>query len=167
MTTTAPVPVLEAAPVLPRDGRPVVLLVDDIDDEAKLLGVALRDAELDVDLRHVVSGWDALRYVERRGAFADAPRPDLVLVDLDMPAMPGHELILHLRRGPSRIEAPVLVFTNSARVSDIRDCRRLGADHFLTKPFGYDGYVNLVATLRRWLAPDRDVAGLRALDGVL
>jgi CheY-like chemotaxis protein len=167
MTTTLPVPVADPSHATPAVARPVLLLVDDIDDEAKLLGVALKDAGLDVDLRHVVSGWDALRYVERRGAFADAPAPDLVLVDLDMPAMPGHELILHLRRGPSRIEAPVLVFTNSARVSDIRDCRRLGADHFLTKPFGYDGYINLVATLRNWLAPQRDLAGLRALDGVL
>lgn len=138
--------------------RPVILLVDDVDDEARLLAEAMGDAPWQADLRHVVSGWDALRFVERRGTYADAPRPDLVLVDLDMPTMAGQELILHLRRGPSRIAAPVLAYTNSARVSDIRDCRRLGADGFLTKPFGYDGYVNLLAELRRWLVPDREAS---------
>ncbi len=132
--------------------RPVILLIDDEADEAHMLGTAMREVGFDVDLRHVSSGWDALRFIERRGAFADAPAPHLVLVDLDMPAMHGHELIQHLRRGPSAVTVPVLAYSNSARVTDIRDCQRLGADHFMTKPFAFLGYVNLIAELKVWLA---------------
>ncbi len=135
--------------------RPVILLIDDEADEAVMLETAMREVGFDVDLRHVSSGWDALRYVERRGAFADAPAPHLVLVDLDMPAMHGQELIQHLRRGPSALTVPVLAYSNSARVTDIRECHRLGADHFMTKPFGFLGYVNLIAQLKQWLGRAR------------
>ncbi|MBA3846704.1 MAG: response regulator [Planctomycetes bacterium] len=135
--------------------RPVILLIDDEVDEYRMLETALREVGFDADLRHVPCGWDALRFVERRGAFADAPAPDLVLVDLDMPAMHGQELIQHLRRGPSPLRVPVLAYSNSARVTDFKECRRLGADHFMIKPFGYDGYVNVVGQLKEWLTKAR------------
>ncbi|HYE07336.1 MAG TPA: response regulator [Planctomycetota bacterium] len=133
-------------------GRPVILLIDDEVQEARMLETALSEVGFDADLRHVLCGWDALRFVERRGAFADAPAPDLVLVDLEMPAMHGQELIQHLRRGPTPLRVPVLAYSNSTRVTDFKECRRLGADHFMIKPFGYDGYVNVIGQLREWLA---------------
>ncbi len=136
-------------------GRPVILLIDDEEHEARMLETVLSEVGFDVDLRHLLCGWDALRFVERRGAFADAPAPDLVLVDLEMPAMHGQELIQHLRRGPSPLRVPLLAYSNSARVTDFKECRRLGADHYLIKPFGYDGYVNVVGQLKEWLARAR------------
>jgi CheY-like chemotaxis protein len=145
-----PSAVLDADPV--RAARlPVILLIDDEPEEARMLDEAFRGECFPALLRHQRSGWDALRFVERRGGFVAAPSVDLVLVDLEMPAMHGHEVIMHLRRGPARLTVPVLAYSNSARVSDMRDSVRVGADGYLSKPFGYDGYRNVIAELRKWL----------------
>ena len=69
-----------------------------------------------------------------------------MLVDLDMPAMHGQELIQHLRRGPAALTVPVLAYSNSARVTDIRECHRLGADH-LSPSRSASRYVNLIGQL--------------------
>lgn len=117
----------------------VLLVEDDATDVAMLMHV-LDGVELEIDLHVAGNGVAALQ-------FLDHQRPDLILLDLNMPRMGGQEFLRHLRNRPEIQSLPVLVLTTSSRDEDVAATFLFQADMYITKPDDLEGYKQLVVTL--------------------
>ncbi|MGD8452839.1 MAG: response regulator [Phycisphaerae bacterium] len=137
-----------------RDDRHfVILLADDDPGDQELVRRASRTAGIDAELRVVADGEEALEYLHQRGRYAppgDAPRPDLMLLDLNMPRLDGRQVLQRVRSDPQTQRIPVVVFTTSDRVEDVRDCYQLGCNSFITKPAELSDFVQLLERLKTY-----------------
>ena len=118
-----------------------------------LIREALAAARLVNDLRFVHDGEQLLDYLERRGPYAvpgTAPRPGLILLDLNMPRMDGREALQKIKAHPAHRCIPVVVLTTSKADEDIFRSYDLGVNSFITKPVTFDGLVEVMRTLRRY-----------------
>ena len=113
--------------------KPVVLHVEDSDATAYLLSYVLRQQNADVDVFRLCDGDDAIRYLVRKGVFTEAPRPAVIVLDLDLPKRHGHEILLEIREEASLQNVPVIVFTSSSRATDREKSLALGAKHYFCK----------------------------------
>jgi CheY-like chemotaxis protein len=117
---------------------------------------ALEDAHISNALRFVEDGEQLLDYLYQRGAFAGetgaAPRPGLILLDLNMPTMDGREALRHIKQDPTLLDIPVVVLTTSSLDEDVIKSYRLGVNSFITKPVTFSGLVEAMNVLGRyWL----------------
>jgi len=129
-----------------------VLLVEDNEADVRLTREALREAGENVRLSAVVDGEQALAFLRRQDGFADAPRPDLVLLDLNLPRKNGLEVLDELRADPSLASMPVIVLTSSAARSDVEAAYARGANAFVVKPLELDAFMDLIGAIRGfWL----------------
>jgi CheY-like chemotaxis protein len=132
--------------VLPRDLT--VLLVEDNPDHAELTLRALGTAHGLTHVFWVKDGEEALDFLHRRRRYADpaaAPRPCLILLDLKLPRIGGHEVLRQVRADPALLTIPVVMVTTSNREKEVAESYRLGANDFVTKPARY---VEFVARMR-------------------
>ena len=130
--------------------RAVVLLVEDDPGDQELTRRALRESELDVDLRVVSDGEEAMDYLLYRGRYTDrtcAPRPDLVLLDLNMPKLDGRQVLKRMKEAPDLRTIPVVVLTTSQQESDIVGSYDLGCSSLVTKPMEIDSFVECIRQL--------------------
>lgn len=134
-----------------------VLIVDDDDADAMMIEEALQGAAVPPVVHRVVDGGQALEYLRREGEFADAVRPDLILLDLNMPRMGGREALAHIRRDETLTAIPVVVLTTSDAVPDIVASYAGRANAFVTKPMELDAFEAAVQTISRFYG---DVATL-------
>lgn len=128
---------------------PVVLLVEDDSDDRLLAREAWEETGLEAELRFVENGAEMLDYLQHRGAYASAesaPRPSLVLLDLNLPRMDGREALREIRRDPALKRMPVVVFTTSRADTDIVTMYELGANSYIAKPTAFEA---LVRTMRQ------------------
>ncbi len=134
-------------------GRPArVLLVEDNDADVRLTREALREAGEDVRLSAVGDGEQALTYLRREEGFGEAPRPDLVLLDLNLPRKNGLEVLDEMRDDERLASIPVIVLTSSAARQDVEACYALGANAFVVKPQELDAFMDLIGAIRGfWL----------------
>ena len=136
----------------------VILLVEDEKTDAYLVKWALEENRVAVDLRQALDGLEALDFL-RRACLLDAPRPDLILLDLNMPRMGGLECLAAIKQDAAVCDIPVVVLSTSYAESDVVASRNLGAADYFTKPMDIH---QLVATIRvlseRWIIP-RAMAG--------
>jgi CheY-like chemotaxis protein len=131
--------------------RPVTfLLVDDDPDDRFLTQAALRDSRLVNKVYEAVDGEDALAFLRREGRHVDAPRPDIVLLDLNMPRKDGRETLAELKADPELRSIPVVVLTTSKAEEDIFRSYDLGANSFITKPVGLDSFSSIMTDLARY-----------------
>jgi CheY-like chemotaxis protein len=121
-----------------------VLVVDDNAADTQLLEAVFRDLALKHRLHIVTNGEQALSFVHRQGSYAAAPRPDVVLLDLNLPRLSGRDVLQHLKQHATLRTIPVMVFSSSAAESDVLDSYALGANAYLVKPFQLDELVELV-----------------------
>jgi CheY-like chemotaxis protein len=135
--------------------RPATLLSAEDDADFRLLVKrAVERSALAVDLRFVEDGEQLLDYLCRRGAYAeaDAPRPGLVLLDLNLPRTDGRDALRAIKTDPALRPIPVVVFTTSNAAEDIALCYQLGANAFVRKPMDMQALVDLVRTIGHyWL----------------
>jgi CheY-like chemotaxis protein len=128
-----------------------ILLADDDEDDRELTRDALEDAHLANDLRCVVDGQDLMDYLRHRGRYADpdvdAPRPGIILLDLNMPKKDGREALAEIKEDPKLRRIPVVVLTTSKDEEDILRSYDLGVSSFITKPVTF---VGLVDAMRAW-----------------
>ena len=130
--------------------KPVILLVDDDLGDQELTRRALRHESLDVDLRIVNDGVEAMEYLTRSGSDHDeqsAPTPDLILLDLNMPRKNGREVLKELRSDASLTRIPVVVLTTSEQEADILRSYDLGCNSYIQKPVEIDQFVGCVRRL--------------------
>lgn len=128
----------------------IVLLADDDQADQELTQRALQEDVLRVDLKIVGNGEQALDYLWHRGAYAEsgaAPRPDLVLLDLNMPRIDGKQVLQRMRGDESLRRIPVVILTTSRQEEDILRSYNLGCNSFITKPVEVDAFVRAVREL--------------------
>lgn len=127
-------------------GERVLLYVEDEDAAVFLLETALKEACIPVQLYRVSDGEQALAFLRCAGAYEKAPKPDLVLLDLNLPRKNGLEVLSEMQKDESLRGQSVIVFTSSALVADRRKSLALGAQEYITKPSSFDGFVEAVKT---------------------
>jgi CheY-like chemotaxis protein len=132
-----------------------ILLADDDDDDWSLTRDALRESRIENPLRRVADGEELLDYLRRRGRFAapaDAPRPGIILLDLNMPRKGGHEALAEIKADPALRPIPVIVFSTSTADIDVVRTYQLGASSFIAKPRTFEGLVDAMKAIERyWL----------------
>ncbi len=113
----------------------VILLVEDEPADAHLVKAALSENHILADLQHVVDGREAFEYLHREGPrFAQAPRPNLILLDLNMPRMNGQEFLAAIKQEPGLCSIPVVILTTSEVERDVVASYKLGAAGYISKP---------------------------------
>jgi CheY-like chemotaxis protein len=123
----------------------VVLYVEDDDATAYLFQEALHEAEIHVRLFRVSDGEQALCFLRRDGPYCDAPAPDLLVLDLNLPRVHGFDVLADISRSEMLRDIRRVVFSSSARPEDIERARVLGADEYVIKPSDLDHFVAAVA----------------------
>lgn len=133
--------------------KPVdLLLVEDNPGDVRLTEEALREAPFRVELRVASDGVEALDFLRRRGKFADAPRPDLILLDLNLPRINGPEVLSEIKSDPDLKRIPVLVMTTSREPQDVQKAYGLNANCYITKPILLDEFIGVVKSIENfWL----------------
>jgi CheY-like chemotaxis protein len=121
-----------------------ILVVDDNEDDVLLLRESLRDMPA-VTLLHACDGDDAIAFLRREGSYATAPRPGLVLLDINMPRKNGFEVLAAMKNDPELRAIPVIMLTTSNRDADVVTAYSCGACSFVTKPVNFDR-LKLIAT---------------------
>jgi two-component system, response regulator len=130
-----------------------ILLADDDQDDRLLARLALQESRLAYALREVVDGDDLLDYLHNRGQYAGpgaAPRPALILLDLNMPRKNGREALVEIKADPLLRCIPVVILTTSQAERDIFGTYELGANSFISKPVTFDGLVAVMHELGRY-----------------
>jgi CheY-like chemotaxis protein len=124
-----------------------VLLVEDNPGDAQLTRIALSDGKMCINLSLTEDGVDALAFLRKQGQYADAPRPDLILLDLNLPRKDGREVLADIKADPGLKRIPVVVLTTSQSDTDILQAYELAANCFITKPVDFDQFVKIVQTI--------------------
>ena len=128
-----------------------VLLVDDDAGDANLTRLAIGEGPLACRLHYVKDGVEALAFLRREnGPYAEAPRPDLVLLDLNMPRKNGREVLEEVKADPDLRTIPVVVMTTSDADWDIEEAYRLGANSFVTKSADLDQFIATIHALETY-----------------
>jgi len=134
--------------------NPIVILLADDDEEDRMLACdALAESGLSNDIYCVTDGEDLMDYLHRRGLYtppADAPRPGLILLDLNMPKKDGREALREIKADPDLRQIPVVVLTTSKADEDILRSYDSGASSFVSKPVTFEGLVNLMKGLGQY-----------------
>ena len=134
------------------NGKPaVILLAEDDPGDQELTRRALEQSRIRNELYIVEDGEEALDYLLRRGKYenpASSPKPDLMLLDLNMPKMDGKQLLKQMRADPSLRRIPVVALTTSKQESDIIRTYDLGANSYIVKPVNMDQFINAVKVLK-------------------
>lgn len=130
-----------------------ILLVEDSLGDARLTQEALKNARVINRMNHVTNGVKALAYLRREAAYEAMPRPDLILLDLNMPRMDGRELLAIVKDDESLKRIPIIILTTSEAEEDILRSYDLRANAYITKPVGFDQFLAVMRTMEEfWLA---------------
>lgn len=128
-----------------------ILMADDDEDDRVLTAQALKRSRVINDIRFVVDGEDLMHYLHGQGRYAPgghpAPRPGLILLDLNMPKKDGREALAEIKRDPSLRRIPVVVLTTSKAEEDIFRTYDLGVNSFVSKPVTFEELASVMATL--------------------
>ena len=129
-----------------------VLLADDSAADVRLTRYALEQARFAVDLHVAGDGVEALEFLRREGRFADAPRPDFVLLDLNMPRMGGQEVLEVMKADPELAAIPVIVLTTSNAPDDVARSYQLHVNCYVRKPVAFDEFLDVMRSIEEfWL----------------
>jgi chemotaxis family two-component system response regulator Rcp1 len=136
------------------DSAPIeILLVEDNAADARLTREALREGCVANRLSHVSDGIEALAFLRRKGRYHDAPLPDIILLDLNLPRMDGREVLAELKQDPVLRLIPVVVLTTSEAEEDILRSYELHANCYITKPVDLEKFFSIVRSIEEfWLA---------------
>jgi two-component system, chemotaxis family, response regulator Rcp1 len=130
-----------------------VLLVEDSPGDVRLTREAFKDAKVHINLHVATDGAHAMEFLNREGEHANAPRPDLVLLDLNLPKKDGREVLQEIKESPTLKSIPVVILTTSSSEADILKSYRLHANCYITKPVGLDGFLTVVKSIDNfWLS---------------
>jgi chemotaxis family two-component system response regulator Rcp1 len=130
-----------------------VLLVEDSPGDVRLTREALKDAKMHVRLNVVSDGAEAMAFLRREKNYAEAPRPDLILLDLNLPKVDGRDVLKAIKESDALKSIPVVVLTTSASRADVERSYMLHANCFITKPVDLQGFIKVVQSIDNfWLS---------------
>ena len=134
-------------------GKPVeILLVEDNPGDVRLTREAFADASVSNNLSVVGDGEEALAFLRREGDYASAPRPDLILLDLNLPRKSGREVLEDVKNDPELLSIPIVVMTTSEAEGDILNSYYHHANAYVTKPVDLDRFIDVVSSIEGfWL----------------
>lgn len=141
------------AGIMKRDtiGRPMeILLVEDNRMDAHFAMRALEKANFKHRCTLVVNGEEAMEYLQRRGIFARAPKPDLILLDLALPKKDGREVLSEIRADEKLKEIPVVVLSGSTDEADVAHTQLLEVESYLVKPVNLNNFLDVIRELKRF-----------------
>lgn len=135
------------------DAKPIeILLIEDNPGDARLAREALRDAKVRNNLSWVPDGVEALGFLNRESKYAGAPRPDLILLDLNLPRKDGREVLIAIKSDDRLRRIPVVILTTSQAQEDIQHAYHLNANCYISKPVDLDQFMRIVKTIEDfWL----------------
>ena len=129
-----------------------VLLVEDSPGDVRLTQEAFRDVNMSIQLHVASDGVEAMAFLRREGAQLQAPRPDLILLDLNLPRMDGREVLAHIKADDNLRTIPTVILTTSEAEADIVKSYELQANCYLSKPVQFDAFEGLVKSINDfWL----------------
>ena len=130
-----------------------VLLVEDNPGDVRLTQEAFREGRIKTRIHVATDGIEALKFLEQTGEYEDAPRPDIVLLDLNLPRKNGDEVLEEMNSDPELDHIPVIILTSSAAEEDVAKLYDYNANAYLTKPVDPDEFIDTVRTLEEfWLS---------------
>jgi CheY-like chemotaxis protein len=130
-----------------------ILLVEDSPSDANLTIREFSKAKIANNLHWVEDGETAMNYLRQQGEFADAPRPDLILLDLNLPGMDGREVLEEVKSDTDLKRIPVVILTTSNDEQDVLRSYNLNANCYVTKPIDIEQFINVVQLIKEfWLA---------------
>ncbi len=125
--------------------RPIgILMVEDNPDDVELTMEALNGAKIRNNIHVVDNGLDTMAFLRKEDSYRDAPRPDLILLDLNMPWMDGREVLERLNGDPALALIPTVLLTTSEADEDVLQAYQLHANCYITKPLDFDQFVEIV-----------------------
>jgi len=138
---------------MPQRNRPVeILLVEDSPSDTELTIEALQAGDIPCNLSHVEDGVEAMEFLKRENSYAEAPRPDLILLDLNLPRKDGREVLAELKLDPDLRIIPVVVLTTSKDDKDISQAYQLQANCYIAKPVDFEQFVSALRAIEHfWL----------------
>jgi CheY-like chemotaxis protein len=126
-------------------GRPIeILLVEDNPGDIRLTQEAFRDGKVANNMSVVTDGDEAMTFLRHEGEYAEAPRPDIILLDLNLPKKDGREVLAELKQDPNLRRIPVIVLTTSKAEQDILNSYDMHANCYITKPIDLEEFIKLV-----------------------
>lgn len=131
-----------------------ILLVEDDLEDAGLTMEALNKEQIQCRVSLVRDGEEAMEFVRRQGRYGRAPRPDIVLLDMNLPKLDGREVLALLKQDESLSRIPVVVLTASHEHQEILESENLHVESFLTKPVDLEAFISVVRSLRKFLLED-------------
>jgi chemotaxis family two-component system response regulator Rcp1 len=130
-----------------------VLLVEDSPGDVRLTREAFKDAKVLIKLHVALDGAEAMTFLKREGQHANAPRPDLILLDLNLPKKDGREVLEEIKQSLTLKSIPVVILTTSTSEADVLRSYELHANCYITKPVGLDGFLEVVKSIDNfWLS---------------
>ena len=136
------------------NGRPIeVLLVEDNPGDVRLTREALKEGKVRNNLSVAPDGVEAMAFLRREGIYSTAPRPDIILLDLNLPKKDGRQVLAEVKAAPELRRIPVVILTTSRAEEDILKTYDLHANCFITKPVDFDQFVKVVQSIEHfWLS---------------
>jgi two-component system, chemotaxis family, response regulator Rcp1 len=135
-----------------KDGVPIrILLVEDSRGDVRLLQEVFRDANKEIHLHVASDGIEAMDFLRQQGVHANAPRPNLILLDLNLPKMDGHEVLARIKEDTGLRTIPTIILTTSDAEVDIVKSYQLQANSYLKKPGELEAFEELVKSVNSYL----------------
>lgn len=134
------------------NGPVEILLVEDNPGDERLTREALKEGKVFSNLHWVMDGVEALQFLRRQARFAGVPRPDIILLDLNLPKKDGREVLQEIKSDPALKQIPVVVLTTSKAEEDVVRSYNLHANCYVTKPVDLENFITAVQSIDRfWL----------------
>jgi len=127
-----------------------ILLVEDNPGDERLTREALKEGKVYSNLHWVKDGVEAMEFLNRRGKYADAPRPDIILLDLNLPKKDGREVLQEIKSAEPLKRIPVVILTTSKAEEDVLRTYNLHANCYVTKPVDLDQFVTIVQSIEQF-----------------
>ena len=132
-------------------GRPIeILLVEDSATDVMLAEEALEHGKVSNNLSVVKDGVEAMAFLRKEGQYADSPRPDLILLDLNMPRKDGREVLAEVKADDALKQIPVIVLTTSKAEQDVLNAYALHANCYISKPVDFDQFANVIQAIEQF-----------------
>jgi chemotaxis family two-component system response regulator Rcp1 len=130
-----------------------VLLVEDSAGDVRLTREAMKDAKVHISLNVAKDGIEAMAILKHEGKYANAPRPDLILLDLNLPRKDGREVLKEIKEDDALKSIPVVILTTSSSKEDVHNSYQLHANCYITKPVALEGFLKVIQSIDNfWLS---------------